>query len=230
MKTLSIECSAKTVSVALSDDGEIKAYSFLNTGLTHSQTLLPLVENILNCGKTKMSEIGVVAVGVGPGSFTGIRIGIATAKGLAAPNKTPCVAVSTLDAIACNFADTDCVLCAVMDARCNQVYNALFEIKDGIIKKLTPDRAIACKELANELELDYNNRQIVIAGDGTDVFSPFFTQAKKADKSRMYQTAVGVALAAKDKLFCEYNLLAPVYLRLPQAQRELNRKGKEQIK
>ncbi|MBQ6825456.1 MAG: tRNA (adenosine(37)-N6)-threonylcarbamoyltransferase complex dimerization subunit type 1 TsaB [Clostridia bacterium] len=233
MKTLSIECSATPCSVAITDSEKVLASSFINVKLTHSQTLMPMVEALLKSANIKLSDIDGFAVSAGPGSFTGIRIGISAIKGLAQAKKIPCVSVSTLEAIAYNFIDTDCIVCAVMDARCNQVYNALFKIKNGKIERLCPDRALMCEELANEISNLPNeeNLNIYIAGDGTDVFFPFAENTKNVLKSfeaRRYQTATGVALASnKDfnigNTISPENLL-PIYLRLPQAERELKQK------
>ncbi|MBR6510169.1 MAG: tRNA (adenosine(37)-N6)-threonylcarbamoyltransferase complex dimerization subunit type 1 TsaB [Clostridia bacterium] len=233
MKTLSIECSATPCSVAITDNDKVLASSFINVKLTHSQTLIPMVEALLKSANVKLSEIEGFAVSAGPGSFTGIRIGISAIKGLAQAKKIPCASVSTLEAIAYNFIDTDCIVCAVMDARCNQVYNALFKVKNGEIERLCPDRALMCDELSNELSnlLNEENLKVFIAGDGTDVFYPFAENIKnviKSFESRRYQSAIGVSLASiKD--FDKGNTISPekllpIYLRLPQAERELKQK------
>ncbi len=120
---------------------------FINTSLTHSQTLIPMVEQLLNNTKTEISDIDAIAVNAGPGSFTGVRIGVAAVKGLAFANNIPCVSVSTLESMAYNFLSTDCIVCAVMDARCSQVYNALFEIKNGVVTRLCDDRALSLDDL-----------------------------------------------------------------------------------
>lgn len=233
MKILSLECSASPASAAITEDGKILASSFVNIKLTHSQTLLPMIENALSSALLKFDDIKGIAVSCGPGSFTGIRIGIAAAKGLAAPKSLPCAAVSTLYSMAHNFADTDCILCAVMDARCNQVYNAIFDIEDGKITRLCEDRAILCGDLAEELKKVSQNTKkcVIIVGDGTEVFYPFardIPNIKKSGENHRYQNAVSVGLAAAD-LFLSGNTLSPeellpVYLRLPQAERELKKK------
>ena len=233
MKILSLECSASPASSAVTEDGKILAYSFVNIKLTHSQTLLPMIENALKSAMLKFDDIEGIAVSCGPGSFTGIRIGIAAAKGLAAPKNLPCAAVSTLYSMAYNFADTDCILCAVMDARCNQVYNAVFDIEDGKITRLCEDRAILCGELAEELKKvsQNTNKCVIIVGDGTEVFYPFARDIegiKKSGENNRYQNAASVGLAAAEifdsgKTVSPEELL-PTYLRLPQAERELKKK------
>ena len=232
MKILCIECSAVPCSAAILEDEKIIASSFVNVKLTHSQTLMPMVESLLKASQTEISKIDAFAVSEGPGSFTGIRIGISAIKGLAAPSKKPCVGVSTLLAIANNYSNTDCIVCAVMDARCNQVYNALFEIKNGVISRLCDDRALLCDELKEEIASLAHNNKIIIAGDGADVFYPFVKEMPNiiySDIKNRFQNAVGVGYAALNKIksgdFLSPNELLPVYLRLPQAERELKQKG-----
>ena len=238
MKILSIDCSAGPASVAVSEDGKILASSFVNVKLTHSQTLMPMIENTLSAALLNFGDIEGIAVNHGPGSFTGIRIGIAAAKGLAAPRGLPCVGVSTLLSMAYNYSDTDCIVCAVMDARCNQVYNALFEVKNGRITRLSDDRAILCEELAEELKKVSQSTEkcVIIVGDGTEVFYPFARDIANVGKSGVnnrYQNASSVGLAARE-LFENGNTvspdkLLPIYLRLPQAERELKKKKEGNI-
>ena len=239
MKILAIECSASPASAAITEDGKVIASSFVNVKLTHSQTLLPMVNSVLSTSLTDIDGIDGYAVSAGPGSFTGIRIGISAVKGLAAPKSAPCAAVSTLYAMAENYRDTDCTVCAVMDARCGQVYNALFKIKDRKITRLCDDRALMCKELAEELKKMSQKKQnrVIIVGDGTDVFYPYAENVigvEASDKTRRYQNAVGVALSAeqlfKDGAAVTPESLLPVYLRLPQAERELKKKQEGNVK
>jgi tRNA threonylcarbamoyladenosine biosynthesis protein TsaB len=237
MKILSLECSATPASVAIIEDGKLIASSFVNVRLTHSQTLMPMVENTLKSAMLSITDIDGFSISNGPGSFTGVRIGISAVKGLAAPKNAPCVAVSTLRAMAQNFIDTNCYVCAVMDARCNQVYNALFEINDGVITRLCDDRALLCDELAEEIKTLSQNAQksIIIVGDGTDIFYPFVESLENVQKSSpqsRYQNAVGVGFCSiedftKGETVTAKDLL-PFYLRLPQAEREL--KAKEEKK
>ncbi len=233
MKILSIECSAGPASCAIIEDGKIRASAFVNAKLTHSQTLMPMIINMLNNSATKLSEIDRIAVAVGPGSFTGLRIGISAVKGLAAPTNMPCIAVSTLDGMAQQFINHNCIVCAVMDARCNQFYNALFEIKDGTITRLCADRALLGDELkANLLEFE-QNKQIIICGDGADVFYKLVSNCQNimlAPEYLKYQSAIGVGLYAYDNAnnTISYQELLPTYLRLPQAERELKAKTEAQ--
>ena len=232
MKILSIECSATPCSVSLAENGKILASAFTNEGLTHSQTLMPMVEEVLKRANTTVKEIEGFAVAAGPGSFTGVRIGISAIKGLSAANKTPCATVSTLYAMA-NLQTEDSIVCPVMDARCNQVYNALFEIENGQITRLCEDRAILCEDLAKEIEkiVQKHNKSVIIMGDGAKLFFPYvehLSRTKLADKGTLFQNAEGVSKAAEE-MFSKGEIvspseLLPIYLRLPQAERELKLK------
>ena len=235
MKLLSVECSATPCSVALTEDKKILSCAFTNVKLTHSQTLMPMALSVLNSSLTKISEIEALAVSAGPGSFTGIRIGISAVKGLAQAKNLPCVAVSTLEAMAENYSDTDCFVCSVMDARCNQVYNALFKSENGEMERLCEDRALAIEELAPQVEeLSKEGRKIYIVGDGAEIFYPFVSKTENvylADPQRRFQNAVGVSAVA-EKLLKEGKVttakdLCPIYLRLPQAERQLKRKEEQ---
>lgn len=237
MKILSMECSATPASVAIIENGNVLASSFVNVHLTHSQTLIPMVEDLLKAARLTISDIDGLAISNGPGSFTGIRIGISAVKGLAAPKNLPCVAVSTLRAMSQNYCDTDCIVCAVMDARCNQVYNALFEIENGIVKRLCDDRALLCDELTEEIASisENNTKNIIIVGDGTNIFYPFVEKYKNVRKSSpqgRFQNAASVGLVAEECFnkgeTIKADALLPFYLRLPQAEREL--KAKEENK
>lgn len=223
MKILAAECSASSVSCAIEIDGKIAAHSFSNQKITHSQTLLPMISSVLKSANVTPKEIDAFAVSAGPGSFTGVRIGISAIKGMATPFNAKCFGVSTLEAIAYNYKDTDCIACAVMDARCNQVYNALFRISGGTVTRLTQDRAIMIDELLTDLS-SYNEK-IIIIGDGTHLFSNYITDnIILAEEDRRNQTAIGVIHAAKNYTPVTYGELLPTYLRLPQAERELKAK------
>lgn len=230
MKILAVESSASAASAAVWEDGKLLCESFTNTGLTHSQTLLPLVEQILDCAQIPFSEIGCYAVSVGPGSFTGVRIGVSFIKGLAFSSRTPCVPVSTLEAMAYLFAGQRVNVCCAMDARCGQVYNALFSVEGDQVTRLCEDRAIKAQELGEELAA--GGREWVLVGDGAalcwDVFGKSSEKIALAPPHLRFQRASGVALAAQ----VVYNQgktvsaeeLAPVYLRPPQAERELKKR------
>ena len=233
MKILSLECSATPASAAITENGKAIASAFVNVKLTHSQTLMPMVENLLSSAALDFDNIDGLAISNGPGSFTGIRIGISAVKGLAAPRNLPCVGVSTLLSMAYNFIAVDCIVCAVMDARCNQVYNALFNIENGKITRICDDRALMCEELAKDLKKlsQRENKCVIIVGDGSEVFYPYLGDTANvivSSERNRFQNAVSVALAAEE-MFSENKTvtaerLLPVYLRLPQAERELKKK------
>lgn len=220
---LSMDSSAVTASVALTDGDEIIKSEFVNSGLTHSETLLPMITRVMD-GR-KYSEIDGIAITAGPGSFTGVRIGVATVKGLAFNDDIPCYSVSTLEAIAYNFVDKNAVVCAVMDARRMQFYNALFKVQNGKVERLCDDRAISIEDLRNELK-QYD--KVIIAGDGAKLcFQNIeLENCTLADDDRIYQNAVSVAKAAQNKNAISPKALIPVYLRQSQAERELKLKLK----
>ncbi len=227
MKILGIECSAVAASAAIFEDGKPIAHSFVNVKLTHSQTLMPMIDTVLKNSITSLDDIGYIAVAAGPGSFTGVRIGISAVKGIAAPRNIPCIPVSTLEGMAHMFTDRDCIVCPVMDARCNQFYNAIFEVKNGEIKRLCPDRALMSEELKAELQnmQSHNSLPIIITGDGSEIFRKEVEDiAKIAPCHLLQQNAVGVCLAARQENAVSPAELLPVYLRLPQAERELKAK------
>ena len=221
MLLLSVDSSAVTASAALTEDGRVIKSELINKGLTHSETLLPLIEKVME-GK-KYSQLDAVAVTAGPGSFTGVRIGVATVKGIAFPYNIPCISVSTLEAIAYNFTDENAVICAVMDARRMQFYNALFKAENGRITRLCEDRAISIDDLREELN-KYEN--VVIAGDGAELCynNLNLENTALASEDKRYQNGVGVSKAAENKKMINAEALMPVYLRLSQAERELKLK------
>lgn len=229
MKILSFECSATPASVALVEDGKVIASFYINVKLTHSQTLLPMLTAMLKSANTTLEQIDGIAVASGPGSFTGIRIGISAVKGIAAPNDTPCAQVSTLRAMAEAFKGENCIVCATMDARCNQVYNALFKVDGDTITRLCDDRAIMCDELAQEINSLVD--KVIVCGDGANLFYPFVCEKGNfilANEIQKFQSASGVALASLDDFrngnTVSADKLLPKYLRLPQAERELKKK------
>ena len=224
MKILALETSAKSVSTAVVENGAPLAYAYQCTGLTHSRTLMPMVYAMLKNAELTLGDMDAVAVAAGPGSFTGLRIGIAAVKGLAWAADKPCLGVSTLEAMAQNLAHMDGLLVCAMDARRNQVYNALFEAKSGVLTRLTPDRAIAVAELAEELRGE--TRRLLVLGDGgrlcRDGLAQLGVESELAPAQLLYQNAVGVGLAAEHGTPVSAQELAPVYLRISQAERERN--------
>ena len=221
----SISCSA-AIYRSESHTGKITE-NFINNGLTHSQTLLPMISEVLKKCDVSAKDIDLISITKGPGSFTGLRIGMATAKGIAAPFDTPCVLISTLEAIAHTASKNQKgIFCAVMDARCNQVYNALFEEKDGGLIRLCEDRAIAIADL--EKELKELNKPIILCGDGTTVCERNFSElafSVSDDAVRLPHAGNICLLGEKYKNEAQSpDKISPVYLRLPQASRELLKK------
>ena len=210
----------------MTDGGVVRAYTYQNTGLTHSRTLMPLVDAMLRESEQSLSDMDLLAVAAGPGSFTGLRIGVSALKGLAWAADKPCCGVSTLEAMAQNLRHMDGLIVCSMDARRNQVYNAVFAAEGGQLTRLTPDRAIALSQLAEELQGD--PRPKLVVGDGAALCSGFLSEAgipcRMAPAQLVMQNAVGVALAAEEMAARGETVsardLVPVYLRLSQAERE----------
>ena len=226
MLILAFETSAKAASVALTQDGNLLGESYQNTGLTHSQTLMVMAEDLLKqCSKT-VSDLDAVAIAEGPGSFTGVRIGVAAAKGLAWGAELPCYGVSTLEAMAVSLGIYEGYVCPCMDARRNQVYNALFYVNQGKLERLREDRAIALADLKTELE--QLNAPIYLVGDGSRLthktLSAEIPNLILPPEHRIHQRAVGVAILADAKAAAGESgdgaALTPNYLRLSQAERE----------
>lgn len=226
MKILALDSSAVVGTVALCEDQKLIAHYTLNTGNTHSQTLLPMVESVLRLSEWEIGDVELFAVSHGPGSFTGVRIGISTVKGLAFGKNIPCAGVSTLEALAYNLRGVNGLICPVMNARRSQVYNALFSCKDGVLTRLCPDRAISIAELDEELA--GMEGPIYLCGDGYDITVDGFakTTVVPVPPEQRYQSAYSVALCGFDAYnsgnYTDDVTLAPVYLRPSQAERERN--------
>ena len=226
MLILAFETTAKAGSVALLDEKKLLGESYQNTGLTHSQTLMVMAEDLLKqCGK-KVSDLTAVAVAEGPGSFTGVRIGVAAAKGMSWGGQLPCYGVSTLEAMAETLGVYQGYVCPCMDARRSQVYNALFYVNRGEIQRVKEDRAISLADLGEELKT--LNEPIFLVGDGSNLtyntLSAEIPNLILPPEHRMHQRASGVALVAAKKIAAgeagDGNALTPNYLRLSQAERE----------
>ena len=218
MKILALETSARAVSAAVVEDERLLACGYQDTGLTHSRTLMPIVEGILKNTELTMADMDAVAVAAGPGSFTGIRIGVAAAKGLAFAADKPAVGVSTLEAMARNVAHVPGLVICAMDARRQQIYNALFEADaEGQLTRLTPDRAIALAELADELRED--SRPKLVAGIACRLAPPHLLLQNAA--------SVGFAAeqAAREGRLGSAQDLQPVYLRPVQAKKLAERQN-----
>ena len=226
MLILAFETTAKAGSVALLEDGKLLAESYQNTGLTHSQTLMVMAEDMLKQAGKTVADVTTVAVAEGPGSFTGVRIGVAAAKGFAWGAEIPCYGVSTLEAMAETLGVYEGHICACMDARRNQVYNALFLADRGNLERVSEDRAIALTELKSDLE--HIDGPVFLVGDGAALTYKTLKDAVPEmvlpPEHRMHQRASGVAIVAARKIAAgesgDANALTPNYLRLSQAERE----------
>lgn len=229
MKTLGIDTSAKTCSAALYENSACLSSRFLGEGLTHSQTLLPLIKDILNESGLSLDELDLISITAGPGSFTGLRIGISTVKGLAFSDDIPCVGVSTLAACAENCTEFEgALVCPLMDARRGEFYNALFRIVNSRPARLTEDRAISGDILADEIR---GEKDLIILGDGGEKFTSMFPEFQPflSAMDIRYQSGDGAAKLGvreySEGKICSAGKLAPVYLRLPQAEREWQAKN-----
>lgn len=231
MKILAIETSAKSVSAAVVENGVPLASAYQNMGLTHSRTLMPLVDGMLSAAGLRVQDMDLLAAANGPGSFTGLRIGVSALKGLAWALEKPCCGVSTLAAMARNLAHMEGLIICAIDARRNQVYNALFLAHDGVLTRQCPDRAIGLAELAEEIKNRPEPKFVV--GDGAGLcYNHLLEQdvpCRMAPPQLVMQNAVGVALAAEEMAAAGQVTtardLVPVYLRLSQAERERLARG-----
>ncbi len=231
MKVLALDCSAKAVSVAIADENKLIAENFLNINLTHSETLMPMIEQLLLNSRLSLNEIDSFAVTAGPGSFTGVRIGISAIKGLAFADEKPVYPFSTLLAMALTFANSGFsgYVLALMDARRNQFYNGIFKVENGKITRVSEDSLSTQEEIsANLKKIDEN---IILIGDGAELFYSLSNEKENitlANSAVIYQRASYIALsAAKGEYIPEKvtpNRLQTVYLRKSQAEREREEK------
>ncbi len=227
MKILSVDTSSNVASVAITDDEKLICEITVNTKKTHSQTLMPMIDSALKQSELEISDIDLIVSANGPGSFTGLRIGVSAVKGIAHAANIPVVGVSILEAMAYNLAFCEYIISPIMDARRNQVYNALYEWENDELAEIEEPRALSIEELTKELlEMD---KKVVFLGDGVSVHKEFIKEkmgdmAVFAPVSASEQRASGLAAAAKNKKAVSCYELAPIYLRKPQAERELEEK------
>jgi tRNA threonylcarbamoyladenosine biosynthesis protein TsaB len=225
MKFLAIDSTGAVATCALLENEELIAKKKVNSGLKHSEILLPMIKKMLDESNLAVSDIDIFVCSVGPGSFTGVRIGAATIKGLAFGRKA-CVGVSSLEALAYSLTDKEGIISAVMDARRDQLYNALFKCSGGNIERITDDRVVSADELANELaEYDCD---VYLVGDGYSVAMKAVKSenVKETPEDQRDADAEGVARLGL-KVYKESGAvsdleLLPTYLRVPQAERERN--------
>ena len=225
VRILAVDTSAVCAAVAVTDGDRILSESQTNTGLTHSRTLMPMIDSTLRNAEIPLESIDAFACSVGPGSFTGIRIGVAAIKGLCDGTEKKCIPVSTLEALAYNLLGRKCTAVCVMDARCNQVYCGIFLVDGEKVTRLTPDEAIRIDELGERLG---RYEDVIFVGDGAGLCHKALGY-KIASSSELYQKGSSVAFCAgrnfSDDSLLDGASLMPVYLRLPQAERELKAKS-----
>lgn len=225
MRILAFDSSAKSASVCIYEDGKVLAEYFQNAGLTHSVTLMPMIDDILRNTGFSLGDIDYLAASAGPGSFTGLRIGLSTLKGLCLGSEKQAVGVSTLAALAqnCRGLHPDAIVCPVMDARRNEFYSAFFSVKEDRIERLGEDRAIPYSELLKDLEK--TDKPVFLLGDGAGLCynqtsDKIRLNLRLAPESLLLQRASGVAAAAAGLEPEDAASILPSYLRLSQAERE----------
>ena len=233
MRVLGMDSSGLVASVAILTDGVMTAEYTVNHKKTHSQTLLPMLDEIVRMCEIDLAEIDVIALAAGPGSFTGLRIGSATAKGLAQALGKPIVSVPTTAGLACNLYGTDALICPIMDARRSQVYNGLYKYENDKLVTLCEQRALGVEELAEELNQRQDDK-VIFLGDGVEVYRtrleakltiPHQWAPAHLSKQRAGAVAwLGGILYEEGKAVpaAEHE---PIYLRLAQAERERMEKG-----
>lgn len=233
MKILALDTSGMTATTAIVDETKTIAEFSINYKKTHSQTLMPMIENMLNIIDLDINTIDYVAVSSGPGSFTGLRIGAATAKGIAHGINKPLVPVPTLDALAYNIFGTDKAICPIMDARRNQVYSSFYMYNDNKLERLSD---YLVESIDNIIDIAYNfDCEVIFLGDGVDVHKDIL-EARLEDNClfaplncNMQRAASVGALAVemiKNNMTINYAEFAPFYLRKSQAEREYENKHK----
>lgn len=226
MKILSLDSTAIVSTVAICENEKLLAQFSINNGNTHSETLLPMIEASLKVLKLSVDDIDLFACSAGPGSFTGVRIGAATIKGIAFNKNKPCAPVSSLDALAHNLLYANGIVCPVMNARRSQLYNALFLCENGKLTRLCEDRLISVYDLEEELLVKFVDKKIYLCGDGYDIAKSAFTKinTESTPLIHQYQSAYSVALcaleSAREELLTTDIELSPIYLRASQAERE----------
>lgn len=236
MKILCLDSTAKVATAAILSNERVLAEYTVDGVRSHSELLLPMIRSLFASTALTPDDIDLFACTVGPGSFTGVRIGVSVIKGIAFGREKPCAAVSTLEALAENTVGLSGLICPVMDARRNQVYNALFERRDGVLHRLTPDRAIALSELGEELCRDHADRPVLLVGDGVTVArEPLAAAGVTLGEVPLLLSAQNASALGRVALRMAQNgdtlsddALRPIYLRMPQAERErLERLEKE---
>ena len=232
MNIAALDTSGPTASCAVMKDGAIAHSIFLNQGLTHSETIMPALDEAMRASGLTCAEIDCFATVAGPGSFTGVRIGVCAAKGLAHAVNKPCARIDALEALAMNFYGFDGVACPILDARRGQVYGAAFAMENGLPERILEDTAI---EIGAFLELLPKNRRLVFLGDGLRVHADFIRERlpeavlAPQNLAQLRAESACVLAANREDEWMEAKLLTPIYLRAPQAEREKERRARKGI-
>lgn len=227
MNIVAIDTSGPVAGCAVMMDGDIRHLEVLNCGLTHSETIMPALENSMSaCGIT-CKDVDAFAVVAGPGSFTGVRIGICAVKGLAHAVEKPCVRIDALETLAMNFYGSDAIVCPILDARRSQVYCAAFDMKNGMPERIMDDSAMDIAEFLASLPQD---RRLIFTGDGLRVHTARIKETlpdaviASANLSQIHADAACVLAEQKQNEWMDGRNLTPIYLRAPQAERERDRR------
>ena len=231
LNIVAIDTSGPTASCAVMRDGEIIHSVFLNQGLTHSETIMPALDEAMTSAQIDCSQVDAFAAVAGPGSFTGVRIGVCAVKGLAHAHNTPCASVDALEALAMNVIGFDGIACPILDARRGQVYCAAFDVRGELPVRVLPDQALELNAYLAQLPQD---RKLIFVGDGLRVHADAILRAlgdraviAAANLRNLRADAACVlAMAHRDK-WMEARRLVPIYLRAPQAERERDRRLRE---
>ncbi len=226
MNILAIDTSGPVAGCAVMSGGKIVHTASMQHGLTHSETILPEVERAMSASGLTCGEIDVFAAVAGPGSFTGVRIGVCTAKGMAHAVNRPCVPIHALEALAMNFPGFQGLVCPILDARRGQVYCAAFDVSSGLPVRQMEDDAIALEAFLSRLP---NETKIMFAGDGVEkhgmtILNALGSRAMLAPLNLrdIHPEAVCALAECKQGEWIPAHELRPVYLRKPQAERERN--------
>ncbi len=232
MNIVAIDTSGPAASCAVMKDGAVVQLTVMNHGLTHSETIMPALEQAMRAAGLSCAEVDVFAAVAGPGSFTGVRIGVCAVKGLAHAWDRPCARVDALEALAMNFYGFDGLACPILDARRGQVYCAAFDMRAGLPQRVMDDGAMDLRAFVEGLPKD---RRIVFLGDGLRVHALALRELlpealiAPANLQDLHADAACVLAAARPETWIEARLLTPVYLRAPQAERERERRIRKGI-
>ncbi len=227
MKVLAVDSSGMVASVALVEDDNLVAEYTINYKKTHSQTLLPMLDEIVKMTELDLNTVDAIAVSKGPGSFTGLRIGTATVKGLALSLNKPVIGVPTVEGIAMNLYGCNALICPLMDARRNQVYTGIYRFENGNLMVIKDQIAIGIEEIIDALNVI--GRDVIFLGDGVDVYKgvieekmkvPFSFAPAHMNKQRGAAVAVRGMEYFKQGIFADADDFEPEYLRVSQAERE----------